>query len=51
MNGDLIRLSEFVPEHARYHGIELQDAAHDLRELVKALSDHYVVVNPSRTVG
>lgn len=41
MSDDLIRLSEFVPEHARHHGIELQDDAHDLREIIEALAHHY----------
>lgn len=41
MSAGLIRLSQFVPEHASHHGIELQEAAYDLRELVEALSDYY----------
>ncbi|WP_124184958.1 hypothetical protein [Pseudomonas aeruginosa] len=38
MNDDLIRLSEFVPEHARHHRLDLQTAAYDLQELMEALS-------------
>lgn len=41
MSEDLIRLSELVPEHARYHGMELQSAAHDLREIIELLADYY----------
>lgn len=41
MNTGLVRLSQFVPEHASHHGIGLQEAAYDLRELVQALSDYY----------
>ncbi|EPN9799997.1 hypothetical protein ACT5AY_001464 [Pseudomonas aeruginosa] len=42
MSDDLIRLSEFVPEHARYHGLDIPTAAHDLTELIDALTHKHL---------
>lgn len=43
MNEDLIRLSEFVPAHARSNGVSTQAAAYDLKEMIDALSEAYYV--------
>ncbi|HGM7926779.1 TPA: hypothetical protein ACKQKD_000498 [Pseudomonas aeruginosa] len=42
MSNDLIRLSEFVPEHARYHGLDIPTAAYDLTELIDALTRRHL---------
>ncbi|MEE9103078.1 hypothetical protein VXJ36_22960 [Pseudomonas nitroreducens] len=42
MSNDLIRLSEFVPEHARYHGLDTPTAAYDLAELIDALTQRHL---------
>ena len=42
MNDDVMRLSDLVPEYARYNKVTLQDAAYALHELFIALeSDHH----------
>lgn len=44
MNDDLIRLSDFVPEYARYHEVSFLDAAYDLHELIENLFREYALV-------
>ncbi|WP_124319113.1 hypothetical protein [Pseudomonas chlororaphis] len=41
MNADFIRLSEFVPEYARYYDVSPQEAAYDLYEMIEALFQEY----------
>ncbi len=43
MSADLIRLSDFVPEYARYYEVSPQEAAHDLYEIIEALFQEYAV--------
>lgn len=43
MNDELIRLSDLVPEYARYHEVSTQEAAYDLNELIEELYREYAV--------
>lgn len=43
MSADLIRLSDFVPEYARYYEVSPQEAAHDLYEIIESLFQEYAV--------
>lgn len=43
MNADLIRLSDLVPEYARYYEVSFQEAAYDLHELIEDLFREYAV--------
>ena len=41
MNDDLIRLSDLMPEYARYYEVSFQEAAYDLHELIENLFREY----------
>lgn len=43
MNDDLIRLSDLVPEYARYYEVSFQEAAYNLHELIEQLFREYTL--------
>lgn len=50
MNDDVMRLSDLVPEYARYYRVSLQDAAYALHELFIELSSNHQSKQPHQAI-
>lgn len=50
MNDDVMRLSDLVPEYARYYKVSLQDAAYALHEIFVELDAHHHSRQPYKAI-
>lgn len=50
MNDDVMRLSDLVPEYARYYKVSLQDAAYALHEIFAELGAHHHSRQPYKAI-
>ena len=48
MNDDVMRLSDFVPEYARYYKVSAKEAAHDLHEVIRELHMEYSEIQKNK---
>ncbi len=48
MNDDVIRLSDLVPEYARYYKVSSKEAAHDLHEVIRELHMEYSEIQKNK---
>lgn len=50
MNDDVMRLSDLVPEYARYYKVDPQDAAYELHEIFVELDAHHHSKQPYKAI-